>query len=363
MSDPTPTVWLDGALVAVADARISPFDHGILVGDGVFETLRVYDGVPFAWRRHHERLVHSATGLGLPTPDATTLRAAAEAVLEANGLAEARLRITVTGGPSPLGSERGSAAPTVVVAATEARPWAASEPVVTVPWPRNERGATAGLKTISYAENVRALAYAHEHDATEAIFLNTRGELCEATGSNVFTVVDGTVLTPPGDAGCLLGVTRALVLELCDELGIRAAEQRARGRCARDRRRGVPHVEHTRGAADLGGRRSRTPGARPDDRTARRRVHRPRRPRPRPLRRFASGHAWPNRRADTDAPRRGGQAGRTCTTSPTATVVRAPPACSSSRRPPSSTSTAVPSSTRSPRSTRTDRPSVTSRWR
>ncbi len=113
----------------------------------------------------------------------------------------------------------------MVVAATEARSWASSEPVVTVPWPRNERGATAGLKTISYAENVRALAYAHEHDATEAIFLNTRGELCEATGSNVFVVVDGTVLTPPGDAGCLLGVTRALVLELCDELGIAAAEQ------------------------------------------------------------------------------------------------------------------------------------------
>jgi branched-chain amino acid aminotransferase len=225
MSDPTPSVWLDGALVPVADARISPFDHGILVGDGVFETLRVYGGTPFAWRRHHERLVHSAEGLGLSTPDSAELREAAEAVLAANGIGEARLRITITGGPSPLGSERGSAAPTVIVAATEARPWAPSEPVVTVPWPRNERGATAGLKTISYAENVRALAYAHEHGATEAIFLNTRGELCEATGSNVFTVVDGTVLTPPGDAGCLLGVTRALVLELCAELGIPAAER------------------------------------------------------------------------------------------------------------------------------------------
>jgi len=224
MSDPTPSVWLDGALVAVEDARISPFDHGLLVGDGVFETLRVYGGVPFAWRRHYERLVHSATGLGLRAPDSATLRAAADEVLVANGVAEARLRITVTGGPSPLGSERGNAEPTVVVAASEVRAWAPSEHVVTVPWPRNERGATSGLKTISYAENVRALAYAHDHHATEAIFLNTRGELCEATGSNVFAVVDGIVRTPPGDSGCLLGVTRALVLELCAEMGIPAEE-------------------------------------------------------------------------------------------------------------------------------------------
>lgn len=225
MADPSPTVWLDGRLVAVEQARISPFDHGLLVGDGVFETLRVYGGELFAWRRHYERLARSANGLGLRVPDSATLRGAADAVLAANAATEARLRITVTGGPSPLGSERGDAAPTVVIATSAARPWPPSEQVVTVPWPRNERGATAGLKTISYAENVRALAYAREHGANEAIFLNTRGELCEATGSNVFTVVEGVVQTPPGDAGCLLGVTRALVLELCAEVGIPAEER------------------------------------------------------------------------------------------------------------------------------------------
>jgi branched-chain amino acid aminotransferase len=224
-TDETSSVWIDGALAPVSEARVSPFDHGLLVGDGVFETLRVYGGVPFAWRRHLERLGSSATGLGLTVPDGATLRDAAEAVLAANGLREGRLRITVTGGPSPLGSERGGGAPTVIVAASSARAWPPAERVVTVPWPRNERGATSGLKTISYAENVRALAFAHERDATEAIFLNTRGELCEATGSNVFVVDDTTLLTPPGDSGCLLGVTRALVLELCPELGIEAAER------------------------------------------------------------------------------------------------------------------------------------------
>ncbi len=93
-----------------------------------------------------------------------------------------------------------------------------------MPWVRNERGATAGLKTISYAENVRALAFAQERGAGEAIFANTRDELCEATGSNVFVVRDGELRTPPTSAGCLLGVTRALVLELGNELGIECRE-------------------------------------------------------------------------------------------------------------------------------------------
>lgn len=217
-------VWLDGTLLDEAEARISPSDHGLLVGDGVFETFRVYSGVPFAWRRHLDRLAHSAAGLGLAVPDPASLRAAADAVLAANALEDGRLRITVTGGPSPLGSERGDHPPTVLVVAGPMREWPPTTPVVTVPWPRNERGATAGLKTISYAENVRALAFAHERGAGEAVFANTRGELCEATGSNVFVVKDGFVATPPASSGCLLGVTRALVLELCAGLGIPAGE-------------------------------------------------------------------------------------------------------------------------------------------
>ncbi len=217
-------VWLDGALVAAADARISPFDHGLLVGDGAFETLRVYEGAPFAWRRHRERLLHSATLLGLALPDDATLRDAAAAVLSANELHDARVRITVTGGVAPLGSERGNAAPTVIVAASPLVPWPDTARVVVAPWVRNERGATAGAKTISYAENVRMLGYAHEHGGSEAVMANTRDELCEATGSNVFVVDAGAVLTPPATSGCLLGVTRALVLELCAALAIPASE-------------------------------------------------------------------------------------------------------------------------------------------
>jgi len=213
-------VWVDGALRDVEHARVSPFDHGLLVGDGVFETLRVYGGRPFAWTRHLDRLEHSADGLGLPVPDRAVVQAAGAEVLEANALKEARLRITVTGGVQPLGSERRDATPTVIVAASEVRSVAETIAVVVVPWARNERGATAGLKTVSYAENVRALAHAQARGAGEAVLPNTRDELCEATGSNIFVVEGGVVRTPPASSGCLLGVTRALVLELCAELGL-----------------------------------------------------------------------------------------------------------------------------------------------
>lgn len=219
-------VWVNGVVGDADDAavRISPFDHGLLVGDGVFETLRVYDGTPFAWTRHDARLRSSAAGLGLAVPSSEELRAAAAAVLEANALRVARLRITITGGPAPLGSERGGGPSTVIVAATEFRAWSPTVHVVTVPWTRNERSAVAGLKTISYAANVRALAYASAHGGGEAIFANTSGNLCEATGSNVFVIAGGVVRTPPESAGCLLGVTRALILELCAAERIPAEE-------------------------------------------------------------------------------------------------------------------------------------------
>jgi branched-chain amino acid aminotransferase len=219
-------VWVDGALFDEHEARISPFDHGLLTGDGVFETLRVYRGEPYCWRRHYERLARSASGMGLAVPPSEALRRAALEVIDANGLTDARLRITLTGGPSPLGSERGRVTPTLILAASELPPPGPAAPieVVTVPWPRNERGALAGLKTISYGENVRALAVAKEAGAEEAIFGNTRGELCEGTGTNVFVVTGGVLRTPPEESGCLLGVTRALIFDLAERLSIGAEE-------------------------------------------------------------------------------------------------------------------------------------------
>jgi branched-chain amino acid aminotransferase len=134
------------------------------------------------------------------------------------------LRITVTGGIAPPGSGRGEAAPTTFILAFPIEPAAPTVDVVLAPWSRNENGALAGLKTISYAANVRALAYAKERGAGEAIFTNTRGNLCEATGSNVFVVRGGVLATPPASAGCLMGVTRALLLELARDAGLAAQE-------------------------------------------------------------------------------------------------------------------------------------------
>jgi branched-chain amino acid aminotransferase len=208
------TVWLNGKLRPAAKAAVSVFDHGLTVGDGVFETLKASDGVPFAPRRHLDRLRRSAAGLGLqvPYPD-EKLRAAMADVLESHDLPLARVRITVTGGGAPLGSDRGAEPPTVVIAVGPLDPPAASAAVCVVPWTRNERSAVAGIKTTSYAENVVALAFAKERGCAEAIFATTDGHLCEGTGSNVFCVFGSQIITPPLSSGCLAGVTRDLVLE------------------------------------------------------------------------------------------------------------------------------------------------------
>jgi branched-chain amino acid aminotransferase len=209
-------VWLDGALVDADEARVSVFDHGLLTGDGVFETLRVYRGTPFARRRHLDRLEASAAAMRLPCPSPEVVRQAMAAAISANGLEEGRMRITLTGGPSSLGSDRGDRGPTLIVAVAEALAWPPTTDVVVVPWPRNERGALAGVKTVSYGENVVALAYARDRGAGEAVFANVAGNLCEGTGSNVFVGVGGRLLTPPLSAGCLAGVTRDLLAEQVD---------------------------------------------------------------------------------------------------------------------------------------------------
>ncbi|MEU9603856.1 aminodeoxychorismate lyase [Streptomyces sp. NPDC048057] len=205
-------VWVNGGLRDAEDARVSVLDHGLTVGDGVFETAKAEHGRAFALTLHLERLTRSARGLGLPDPDHDEVRRACAEVLAANPVERGRLRITYTGGLSPLGSDRGTDGPTLVVAVGASAERPDTTAAITVPWVRNERGALTGLKTTSYAENVVALARAAEQGASEALFANTVGQLCEGTGSNVFVVVDGELLTPPVSSGCLAGITRALTV-------------------------------------------------------------------------------------------------------------------------------------------------------
>jgi branched-chain amino acid aminotransferase len=218
-------VWVDGALVDADAPAVSALDHGVTVGDGAFETAKVDRGEPFAVTRHLRRLDRTIVGLGLPPVDHDRISEGIDAVLARPAIDFGRLRFTVTGGRGPLGSDRHDSDLThIVTAVPHARPEAHGA-VLTVPWVRNERAATAGLKTTSYADNVIALAYAKERGALEALFANTRGELCEATGSNVFVVLDGVVRTPPLDSGCLAGITRELVLEWCADEGVRVVEE------------------------------------------------------------------------------------------------------------------------------------------
>lgn len=218
-------VWVDGARVAADGPAVSAVDHGVTVGDGAFETAKIDAGVPYAVSRHLARMDRSLAGLGLPAADHDRVREGIAAVLDGPAIPFGRLRWTVTGGRGPLGSDRLDAGLTYIVTAVEHPRPPATGAVVTVPWVRNERSATAGLKTTSYAENVVALARAQEQGAVEALFANTRGELCEGTGSNVFVVTDGVVRTPPLSSGCLAGISRELVLEWCRAEGVEVLEE------------------------------------------------------------------------------------------------------------------------------------------
>ncbi|WP_421733861.1 aminotransferase class IV [Cellulomonas sp.] len=222
-------IWSNGRLHGPEDLLLSGIDHGLTVGDGVFETCAVYDGTAFALTRHLRRLRRSALGIGLGEPDEDAVREGVAAVLAAAGPDTGRLRITLTGGPGPLGSYRFAPEDQRQSLLVLAGPGARSEVsrVVRVPWVRNERSAVAGLKTTSYAENVVAVAEAYRQGADEALLANTVGELCEGTASNVFVERGGELVTPPLSSGCLAGITRELLLEWSAEAGLPVREATA----------------------------------------------------------------------------------------------------------------------------------------
>ena len=214
-------VWVDGRMADPDQPHLRADDHGVIVGDGVFETLMVVrgdDGVAaFAVQRHLDRLRRSARALRFECPHSDDdMRAAISQCLDAAPQAGI-VRITATSGGGPLGSGRSGAAPsTIVIAGNRPPVYPPGTAVAVVPFARNERGGMAGVKTTSYAENVLALDMARERGASEAIFADTRGRVSEGTGSNIFWSDGERLHTPPLDTGCLAGVTRALLLEHLD---------------------------------------------------------------------------------------------------------------------------------------------------
>ena len=208
------SVWSNGRLFERSEEATVPVtDHGLVVGDGVFEALKATPAGAFAVQRHLDRMSRSAAAMGLPAPDHGLIREGIAAALDGWPLPEAKVRITFTGGEGPLGSGAPYGPPTLIVAVEPRDAYPATTAVVTAPWRRNENGALTGVKSTSYAENVRALAYAAACGASEAIFLNTAGDVCEGTGTNIFFVFGDQIVTPPLGAGPLAGITRELLLE------------------------------------------------------------------------------------------------------------------------------------------------------
>lgn len=208
----TSVVWADGQLRAPGEPVYSALDHGATVGDGVFETISMREGQPFALTRHMLRLQYSAERLGLKDIDVHWIRDGISQVIAARPQDIVRLRVTVTSGMGPMGYSRGEGmSHVVIVGGPGVKPRQCY--AVRAPWKRNERSPLAGVKTTSAAENVVMAAFARDKGADEAIVSNTHGHLCEGTGSNIFIERNGEVLTPPLASGCLPGITRGLVLE------------------------------------------------------------------------------------------------------------------------------------------------------
>jgi branched-chain amino acid aminotransferase len=218
--------WINDELVPIVDAKVSVLDHGFTVADGVFETLLVSDGKVFALDRHLARLAKSAFGLGISMPDSVKISNGITQVLQKNPNVDfGRLRITVTSGAGPLGSDRTSAEPTLVISLAEQATWPATTKVLLVPWTRNENSPLAGLKTTSYAENVYALDAAKSQGFSEAVFCDTSSRLCEGTGSNIFLVKGDQIFTPSDASGLLRGITRDLVIEWATDSGFVIVER------------------------------------------------------------------------------------------------------------------------------------------
>ncbi len=222
-------VYLNGKLVPREEARIAALDYGFLYGYGLFETMRAYRGRVFRLEQHIGRLVRSAGRLGI-TVDAARLGDAVGQALEANHLRDARLRLAVSAGEgSPVPDPATCTRPTVLVVAVPFTPlpegiYRRGYRAITASLRRNSRSPLASMKSASYLESLLARQEARLAGVDEALVLNERGLVAEASMSNVFVVRAGGLLTPGRDSGILPGVTRQAVLELAGELGLAVRE-------------------------------------------------------------------------------------------------------------------------------------------
>jgi aminodeoxychorismate lyase len=223
-------VFLNGELVPEDRAVVSVFDRCFLYGDGLFETLRVRNRIPFLWAEHFERLEQGAEFLGIPLPfSSEALREFADQLLTENQMADALLRLTLsrgvgTRGYSPKGAER-----PFLVMTLQPAPRLDLENVprwrlATTSFRLPAKEPLAKFKTCNKLPQILARAEAESTDAHEALLLNTNGHVVEAASSNLFWIEDGTVCTPPIASGILPGITRMVIEEICHPLRLRFRE-------------------------------------------------------------------------------------------------------------------------------------------
>jgi len=225
-------VYVSGKYVPREEARISVLDAGLLLGAGLFETLRTYGGQPFRLKAHGDRLRQSGSVLRIfPSESDERLAEIIAHLVKTNGVPDARIRITATRGPLTAELNDDAAPPaTLIIMAGPMTPYPAElyqrgTTVVVSDIRANETDPTTYHKTTGYMKNLLALRDAHRAGATEALLFNTKNRLAEGAISNVFIASGGRLLTPPVEEGLLPGITRAAILELAAETGVPAEQK------------------------------------------------------------------------------------------------------------------------------------------
>jgi branched-chain amino acid aminotransferase len=212
------TLWLNGALVEADIARIDPSDRGFTLGDGLFETIRHQGGRTWHLDRHLARLRQGAAFLGFPLPWAdAAIAAGIAALIEADGLGDAALRLTLSRGPGQRGIlPPAEPRPTLLLTAAKlAPPMPPARAIIATVTRRNEASPLSRFKTLNYLDNIVARGEALRRGADDAILLNTQGRVAEASVANVFVLQGGVLQTPPVADGALPGIMRGLLIERC----------------------------------------------------------------------------------------------------------------------------------------------------
>ena len=225
-------IYLNGRLVTKAKARVSVFDHGFLYGDGIYETLRGYQGVVFKADEHIERLFRSASMIGLEIRKSPAeIKKAIYRTIRANRHKEAYIRLSVSRGPGPLGLDPALCSkPTFVIISNSLRKYPErfykkGVKVVIAETRRNYKGALdPRIKSLNFLNNILAKREAIERGGYEAVMLNYRGYVAEGTISNIFFLKGKALCTPAVGIGILDGITRKIIIGIASDLGVEVRE-------------------------------------------------------------------------------------------------------------------------------------------